>query len=179
MNQRVGTILILAQSACIFPFWSVFSLYFVPFALHFGPFGPFGPESDLLGLYFGPLSGFGLTVGFNCKKSRENTSLKHLLFEDMTRCVCRDCLIPGCGAKYLVRLANHLTDVLMLDIDQRKMHVQEAKLQPKVKCIAYKTKGANTSQQQDERDMVRELSRANRKNKLIGTANAEKRKNSN
>ena len=92
----------------------------------------------------------------------------------MSRRVCRDCPIPGCGAKYLVRLANHLTDVHMLDSDQRKMYLQEAKLQPKVKCIVYKTAGAdkNTSQ---KRDMVHELSRANRK---MEKALAEKRKNS-
>ena len=29
----------------------------------------------------------------------------------MTKRVCRDCPIPNCGAKYLVRLSNHLTDV--------------------------------------------------------------------
>ena len=32
--------------------------------------------------------------------------------------VCRDCPIPGCGAKYLVILANHLADVHQLDYTQ-------------------------------------------------------------
>ena len=43
----------------------------------------------------------------------------------------------------------------MLDIGQRKLYLQEAKLQPKVKCIVYKTEAAGTSQQQDERDRIR------------------------
>ena len=33
--------------------------------------------------------------------------------------VCRNCPIPSCGAKYLVRLANHLADVHQLDHIQR------------------------------------------------------------
>ena len=51
--------------------------------------------------------------------------------------VCRDCPIQGCGAKYLVRLANHLADVHKLDHTQRRNYLQEAKLQPKVKVIIY------------------------------------------
>ena len=51
--------------------------------------------------------------------------------------VCRDCPIEGCGAKYLVRLANHLADVHKLDHTQRRNYLQEAKLQPKVKVIIY------------------------------------------
>ena len=57
------------------------------------------------------------------------------------------------------------------------MYPQEAKLQPKENYIVYKTKGADTSQQKDERDIVHGLSQANRKNKPI--AKADKRKNSN
>ena len=38
----------------------------------------------------------------------------------MTKRVCRDCPIPNCGAKYLVRLSNHLTDVHELDYVNRK-----------------------------------------------------------
>ena len=34
---------------------------------------------------------------------------------NMTKRVCRDCPIPNCGAKYLVRLSDHLTDVHGLD----------------------------------------------------------------
>ena len=70
----------------------------------------------------------------------------------------------------------------MLDIDQRKMYLQEAKLQPKVKCIVYKTTGndKNISPQQDanEQDMVRELSRTNRKIEKSKTiTNGDKRAN--
>lgn len=76
--------------------------------------------------------------------------------------VCRDCPIPGCGAKYLVKLANHLADVHQLDHTQRKKYLQEAKLQPKVKvvisdtekskrsgvCSASETTSASTQQEQ-------------------------------
>ena len=55
----------------------------------------------------------------------------------MVKRICRDCPVPNCGAKYLVRLANHLADVHLLDIDQRRKHLQEAKLQPKVKFVQY------------------------------------------
>ena len=51
--------------------------------------------------------------------------------------VCRDCSIPGCGANYLVRLANQLADVHQLDYTQRRQHLQEVKLQPKVKAVVY------------------------------------------
>ena len=33
----------------------------------------------------------------------------------MTKHMCHDCPIPNCGARYLVRLFNHLTDVHGLD----------------------------------------------------------------
>ena len=55
----------------------------------------------------------------------------------MVNRVCRDCPIPGCGAKYLVKLSNHLTDVHLLDYDERRKYLQEAKLQPKVKVMNY------------------------------------------
>ena len=69
------------------------------------------------------------------------------------RC-CRDCLVPDCGAKYLVRLANHLANVHMLDIDQRRKYLQEAKRHPIVKRVAYKSAATdeindNLLQQQD------------------------------
>ena len=72
----------------------------------------------------------------------------------MMKRVCRDCPLPGCGAKYLVRLANHLADVHLLDINQRRKYLQEAKLQPKVKFVVYQTKtdennDINSSQEQD------------------------------
>ena len=51
---------------------------------------------------------------------------------NMTKRVCRDCPIPNCGAKYLVKLSNHLTDVHELDYINRRKWLQEVKLQPKV-----------------------------------------------
>ena len=53
--------------------------------------------------------------------------------------VCRNCPIPSCGAKYLVRLANHLADVHQLGHIQRRQYLQEAKLQPKVKVVVYES----------------------------------------
>ena len=53
--------------------------------------------------------------------------------------VCRNCPISSCGAKYLVRLANHLADVHQLDHIRRRQYLQEAKLQPKVKVIVYES----------------------------------------
>ena len=58
----------------------------------------------------------------------------------MTKRVCRDCPIPNCGAKYLVKLSNHLTYVHELDYINRRKWLQEAKLQPKVKVMIYPAK---------------------------------------
>ena len=58
----------------------------------------------------------------------------------MTKRVCRDCPIPNCGAKYLVKLSNHLTDVHGLDYINRRKWLQEAKLQPKVRVMIYPAK---------------------------------------
>ena len=54
---------------------------------------------------------------------------------NMTKRVCRNCPIPNCGAKYLVRLSNHLTDEHGLDYINRRKWLQEAKLQPKARVI--------------------------------------------
>ena len=59
---------------------------------------------------------------------------------NMTKCVCRDYPIPKCGAKYLVRLSNHLTDVHGLHYINRRKWLQEAKLQPKVRVMIYPAK---------------------------------------
>ena len=59
---------------------------------------------------------------------------------NMAKRVCRDCPIPTCGAKYLVKLSNHLTDVHELDYINRRKWLQEAKLQPKVRVMIYPTK---------------------------------------
>ena len=52
---------------------------------------------------------------------------------------CRDCRVPDSGAKYLVRLVNHLANVHMLDIDQRRKYLQEAKRHSIVKRVACKS----------------------------------------
>ena len=59
---------------------------------------------------------------------------------NMAKRVCRDCPIPNCGAKYLVKLSNHLTDVHGLDYINRRKWLQEAKLQPKVRVMIYPAK---------------------------------------
>ena len=69
----------------------------------------------------------------------------HVLFRgnstvNMVKRVCSDCPIANCGAKYLVKLSNHLTDVHQLDYSQRRKWLQEAKLQPKVRVVIYRTK---------------------------------------
>ena len=53
--------------------------------------------------------------------------------------ICRNCPISSCGAKYLVRLANHLADVHQLHCIQRRQYSQEPKLQPKVKVVVYES----------------------------------------
>ena len=58
--------------------------------------------------------------------------------------VCRNCPISLCGAKYLVRLANHLADVHQLVHIQRRLYLQEAKLQPKVKVVVYESEADNS-----------------------------------
>ena len=58
--------------------------------------------------------------------------------------VCRNCPISSCGAKYLVRVANHLADVHQLDHIQRRQYLQEAKLQPKVKVVVYESEADNS-----------------------------------
>ena len=51
--------------------------------------------------------------------------------------VCRDCPIPNCGAKYLAKLSNHLTELHELNYINRRKWLQEAKLQPKVRVMIY------------------------------------------
>ena len=58
--------------------------------------------------------------------------------------VCRNCAIPSCGVKYLVRLANHLADVDQLDHIQRRQYFQEAKLEPKIKVVVYESEADNS-----------------------------------
>ena len=48
---------------------------------------------------------------------------------NMGKRVCRHCPIPGCGSKFLVPLADHLTRVHELSGIERKYWLQFAKLQ--------------------------------------------------
>ena len=84
--------------------------------------------------------------------------------------VCRKCPISSCGAKYLVRLANHLADVHQLDHIQRRQYLQEAKLQPKVKVVVYESEADNSGKNHSTstrspvqtQETVYELSRSRR-----------------
>ena len=60
--------------------------------------------------------------------------------------VFRDCPISGCGAKYLVRLANLFAYVHQLDYlyITAKREFQQAKLQPKGKVVVYESKADNS-----------------------------------
>ena len=81
---------------------------------------------------------------------------------NMAKRVCRDCPIPNCGAKYLVKLSNHITDVHALDYINRRKWLQEAKLQPKVKVMIYPAKRSqgrsetppDLSVQEEEKDRI-------------------------
>ena len=81
--------------------------------------------------------------------------------------VCRNCPVSSCGAKYLVRLANHLADVHQLDRIQRRQYLQEAKLQPKVKVVVYESEADNSGKNYyrnpvQTQETVYELSRSRR-----------------
>ena len=71
-------------------------------------------------------------------------------------------------AKYLVRLANHLADVHQLDHIQRRLYLQEAKLQPKVKVVVYESEADNSGKNhyrnpvQTQETVYCELSRSQR-----------------
>ena len=86
------------------------------------------------------------------------TKLSHLVSErqsvNMVNRICRDCPIPKCGAKYLVKLSNHLADVHLMSSKERKPWLQEAKLQPQVKVIVYlEPKPTGTSSQASYADI--------------------------
>ena len=48
---------------------------------------------------------------------------------NMKKLKCKHCPVPGCGSKFLVRLANHLAQVHELSSLERKYWLQFAKLQ--------------------------------------------------
>ena len=88
--------------------------------------------------------------------------------------VCRNCPISSFGAKYLVRLANHLADVHQLDHIQRRQYLQEAKLQPKVKVVVYENEADNSGKKHSTstrnpvqtQETVYELSRSRRNEEM-------------
>ena len=103
--------------------------------------------------------------------------------------VCRNCPISSCGAKYLVRLPNHLADVHQLGHIQRRQYLPEAKLQPKVKVVVYESEADNSGKNhyrnpvQTQETVYCELSRSQRneasfkaKAKRPTTKNKTKRK---
>ena len=51
--------------------------------------------------------------------------------------ICRDCTVPGCGAKNLVKLSNHLADKYGLSRMERKAFLQKARSQPRVQVVVY------------------------------------------
>jgi hypothetical protein len=61
----------------------------------------------------------------------------------MSKRRCRNCPIPNCGSKYLVKLSNHLADVHNLSTEERKQYLQEAKLQKSKVIRDYDSSKAN------------------------------------
>ena len=91
----------------------------------------------------------------------------HQIVNMVYKRVCRNCPIPSCGAKYLVRLPDHLADVHQLDHIQRRQYLQEAKLQPKVKVVVYGSEEDNSRKNHyhnavQTQETVHELSRHRR-----------------
>ena len=82
----------------------------------------------------------------------------------MAKRVCRDCPIPKCGAKYLVEVSSHLTDVHELNYINRRKWLQEATLQPKVRVMIHparrsqglrpSTSETTLSVQEEEKDTI-------------------------
>ena len=106
----------------------------------FVSFCPFWPGFGLSGLCLAFLTLY-ITWLFAKKMS---FVFSHRTVIMVYKTVCRNCSISSCGAKYLVRLANHLADVHRLDHIQRRQYLQEAKLQPKVKVAVYESEADNS-----------------------------------
>ena len=74
---------------------------------------------------------------------------------NLVKRVCSDCPIPNCGAKYSLKLSNHLTDVHQLDYSQRRKWLQVTKLQPNVRVVIYKrTREVKHLHQSHKREMM-------------------------
>ena len=87
-----------------------------------GPFVSFWPGFGLSGLVMAFLACLWpfwhyITWLFALKMS---FVFSHRTLNMVYKRVCRNCPISSCGAKYLVRLANHLADVHQLDHIQRR-----------------------------------------------------------
>ena len=98
---------------------------------HLSPFVPFG-------LLWPDLNYFGLVFGLSNTLYNLNICEIDVICVQPSNCQhgLQDCLqrlsdFIG-GARYLVRLANHLADVHQLDHIKRRQYVQEAKLHPNV-----------------------------------------------
>ena len=126
-------------------------------------FWPFRPGYGLSGLRLAFLTLY-ITLLFALKMS---FVFSHRTVNMVYKRVCRNCPISSCGAKYLVRLANHLADVHQLDHIQRRQYLQEAKLQPKVKVVVYESEADNSGKNHyrslvQTQETVYELSRSQR-----------------
>ena len=115
-----------------------------PFCPEWPRFVPFDPQKSFLSC----VVAFCPALGPFCPSHKRLKFAGTVLFllrsriVNMTKRVCRDCPIPNCGAKYLVRLSNHLTDVHGLNYINRRKWLQEAKLQPKVRVMIYPSKSS-------------------------------------
>ena len=71
-----------------------------------------------------------LEIIYKCRVINSFVQLEsNICIVNMKKLKCKHCPIPGCGSKYLVRLANHLTQVHELTELERKYWLQFAKLQ--------------------------------------------------
>ena len=80
--------------------------------------------------------------------------------------MCRDCPVPNCGARYLVKLSNHLSDVHEQNYNQKRKWLQEAKLQPKVKVVAYDADEQLNALKKESKKIVSRSYRGQNKGKL-------------
>ena len=105
-------------------------------------------------------------------------AVKFVTFEFLK---AKNCPISSWGAKYLVRLANHLADVHQLDHIQWRQYLQEAKLQPTVEVVVYESEADNSGKKHyrslvQTQETVYELSRSQRNEaKRSTTKNKTKR----
>ena len=71
-----------------------------------------------------------LEIIYKCRVINSFVQLEsNICIVNMEKLKCKHCPIPGCGSKYLVRLANHFTQVHELTELERKYWLQFAKLQ--------------------------------------------------